>query len=120
MRIQTKRVYEPALPSDGQRILIDRLWPRGVSKAAARIDFWAKGSAPSHDLRRWYGHDEAKWDEFRRRYFAELDGNPKALAELRENLGTGLATLVFASKEEKLNNARAMSEYLQRSEDKSA
>ncbi|MGH9420556.1 MAG: DUF488 domain-containing protein, partial [Thermoanaerobaculia bacterium] len=89
MRIQTKRVYEPPDRADGQRILADRLWPRGLSKAAARIDYWAKGIAPSTALRRWYGHDPAKWPEFRRRYFAELDKNPDGVADLRRQLGKG-------------------------------
>ena len=111
-RIQTKRIYEPPEPSDGRRILIDRLWPRGLSKDAARLDFWAKAAAPSHELRRWYRHDPSKWDAFRRRYFAELEANPGALADLRAHLGSGTATLLFSSKEERLNNAAALREYL--------
>lgn len=98
---------------DGRRILVDRLWPRGLSKAAARIDHWAKAVAPSTALRRWYGHDPAKWKEFRRRYFAELDANPAGLAELRRHLGKGRVTLLFSSKEERLNNATALREYLE-------
>ncbi len=112
-RVRTKRIYETPARSDGRRILIDRLWPRGLSKQAARIDFWAKSVAPSHDLRRWYQHDPEKWDEFRRRYFAELDANPSGLAELREHLGRGTVTFVFSSKEENLNNASALREYLE-------
>ena len=112
MQIWTKRIYDQPARSDGRRILIDRLWPRGLSKDAARIDFWAKSAAPSHELRRWYQHDPDKWDEFRRRYFAELDANPEALAELRSHLGSGTATLLFGSKEERLNNASALQEYL--------
>ena len=113
MRIRTKRVYEPAKKADGRRILIDRLWPRGLTKEAARIDFWARSAAPSHELRRWYQHDPAKWESFRRRYFEELDANPEGVAELRANLGRGTVTLVFGSKEEELNNASALREYLQ-------
>ena len=111
-RIRTKRVYDPAARSDGRRILIDRLWPRGLSKTAAKIDFWAKSVAPSTELRRWYGHEPAKWQEFRRRYFAELDANPAGVAELRAQFGTGAVTLLFGSKETQLNNASALREYL--------
>jgi uncharacterized protein YeaO (DUF488 family) len=112
VRILTKRVYEKPATSDGRRILIDRLWPRGVAKAAAQIDFWAKAIAPSNTLRQWYRHEPAKWPEFRRRYFAELDGNPAGLAELRTQLGRGTVTLLFGSKETRLNNAAALAEYL--------
>ena len=113
MRIHTKRIYDPPARSDGRRILIDRLWPRGLSKAKARIDFWAKSVAPSTKLRRWYGHEPGKWQEFRRRYFAELDANPAGLADLRSHLGTGTVTLLFGSKETRLNNASALREYLE-------
>ncbi len=113
MQLLTKRVYEAAAPEDGLRILIDRLWPRGVTKEAARIDYWAKDIAPSAELRKWFGHDPTKWDEFRKRYHAELDANPKALAQLRERFGPGPVTLVFGSKEEKYNNATSLREYIQ-------
>lgn len=112
MRVRTKRIYEQPDASDGRRILVDRLWPRGLSKTAARIDFWAKTIAPSTQLRRWYSHDPAKWKEFRRRYFAELDANPAGLAELRRHLGKSTVTLLYSSKEERLNNATALREYL--------
>lgn len=114
MKLRTKRIYEAAARSDGRRILVDRLWPRGVSKSKAAIDFWAKETAPSDDLRRWYKHDPEKWPEFRRRYFAELRSNPDGVAELRANLGKGTATLVFSSKETELNNAAALKEFLGR------
>jgi uncharacterized protein YeaO (DUF488 family) len=113
VQLRTKRIYDEFARSDGRRILVDRLWPRGVSKQAAQIDFWAKSVAPSNDLRRWYRHDPAKWTEFRDRYFAELDSNPEGVAELRLALGSGAATLVFSSKEESLNNASALREYLE-------
>ena len=113
MNIRTKRVYEPKAPSDGRRILVDRLWPRGVTKAAAGVHVWAKGVAPSHELRRWYHHTPAKWPEFRRRYFAELDANPAGVADLRAQLGRGVVTLLFGSKELQLNNATALREYLE-------
>jgi len=84
-----------------------------VSKEAAQLDFWAKDIAPSNALRQWYQHDPAKWAEFRTRYFAELDAQPDGLAELRAQLGSGTATLLFSSKEEQLNNASALREYLE-------
>ena len=114
MKIQTKRVYEAPSKSDGRRILIDRLWPRGISKAKAEIAFWAKSIAPSNELRKWYQHDDAKWEEFRARYFAELDANPEGVAELREHMGDGTVTFVFSSRETEFNNAVALSEYLGR------
>ena len=112
MRVRTKRVYDPPTAADGQRILVDRLWPRGLSKAAVRIDYWAKAIAPSTKLRRWYGHDPTRWKEFQRRYFAELDANPTGVADLHRHLGKGTVTFVFSSKEERLNNATALQEYL--------
>ncbi len=113
MRVQTKRVYEPPDPADGTRILVDRLWPRGLTKPRARIEFWAKAIAPSSELRRWYGHDPEKWNEFRGRYFAELRANPVGVAELRRYLGKGKVTLLYSSKEQRLNNATALKEYLE-------
>lgn len=115
MNLRTKRIYQEPARSDGRRILIDRLWPRGISKDAAQIHFWAKAVAPSTELRQWYRHEAVKWNEFRRRYFAELDANPEAVAELRSQLGSRTATLLFSSKEEHLNNASALREYLEQS-----
>jgi uncharacterized protein YeaO (DUF488 family) len=112
LRIRIKRVYDPKARADGRRILVDRLWPRGLSRAAAAVDFWARSVAPSTPLRRWYGHAPDKWPEFRRRYFAELDANPAGVAELRAQLGRGTVTLVFASRETRLNDAAALREYL--------
>ncbi len=118
MTLRTKRVYEPPAPSDGRRILVDRLWPRGVSKSSASIDVWAKEIAPSHELRRWYQHDSQKWPEFRRRYFAELEAKEKPLSELWAGLGEGTVTLVFSSRETELNNAAVLKEFLEtRSQD---
>lgn len=112
--IRMKRVYAEPSPTDGTRILVDRLWPRGVSKKAAAIDFWARGVSPSNELRRWYGHDPAKWEEFKKRYSAELDANPEGVEELRAHVGRGgRVTFVFGSKQERLNNAAALLEYLQ-------
>ncbi len=116
MEIRTKRIYEEARSKDGIRILIDRLWPRGISKEAAAIDFWAKDVAPSSELRRWYRHDHAKWSEFRARYFGELDANPEGVEALISRIAGGTATLLFSSKEMVLNNANALREYLERLE----
>lgn len=113
MELRTKRVYDLPARGDGRRILVDRLWPRGISKEKARIDFWAKATAPSDALRRWYRHDPQKWPEFRRRYFAELADNPAAVAELRHEIGASAATLVFGSRESELNNASALKEFLE-------
>jgi len=112
MSVQIKRVYDRPERTDGRRILVDRLWPRGMSKAAAAIDFWAKEAAPSHELRRWYGHAPEKWPEFKRRYCAELDTNAEVVTERRREMGRGTVTLLFGSKELRLNNAVALKEYL--------
>jgi uncharacterized protein YeaO (DUF488 family) len=113
MQVRTKRIYEQADPADGRRILVDRLWPRGIAKSKARIDFWARSVSPSNELRRWYGHDPEKWDEFRQRYFEELDANPEGVSELRSHLGTGAVTLLYSSTETRLNNASALKDYLE-------
>jgi len=112
--IRIKRIYDKALPADGVRILIDRLWPRGVSKERAAIDFWARQVAPSDELRRWYHHQPDKWPEFERRYAAELEANPEGIDELRRHLDAPVVTLVFSSREEELNNATALANWLQR------
>jgi uncharacterized protein YeaO (DUF488 family) len=114
MRLTTKRVYDEPARADGRRILVDRLWPRGLSKVAAKIDFWAKAIAPSSRLRQWYRHEPEKWNEFRRRYFAELKDNPDGLGELRAQLGRGQNTSLYGSREVRLNNATALIEYLQK------
>ncbi len=113
MIIQVKRVYEAPGPSDGKRILIDRLWPRGLSKEKAELDVWAKEIAPSTELRRWYGHDADKWPEFKKRYYAELDAIPDVVGELMSHVEKEETTLLFGSKEERLNNAFALKEYLE-------
>ncbi|MGZ8165652.1 MAG: DUF488 domain-containing protein [Methylobacter sp.] len=114
MRLQIKRVYEPPADSDGMRILVDRLWPRGLSKEEAKIDFWAKKVAPSNELRRWYQHEQEKWPEFQRRYFTELQNNPEAVQELIAQIGHGNTTLLFSSREASLNNAAVLKEYLEK------
>jgi uncharacterized protein YeaO (DUF488 family) len=105
-------VYEKASPSDGYRVLVDRLWPRGLSKEEARIDAWLKEIAPSTRLRQWFGHDPSKWSEFKKRYFRELDGRTELVASLAERAKTQTVTLVFAAKDERHNNAQALKEYL--------
>jgi len=114
MTLKVKRAYDVPEESDGARILVDRLWPRGLSKEQARIDFWAKELSPSADLRRWYAHDPKKWSEFNQRYFAELDANRTGVAELLSFLENGPATLIFSSKELHLNNAVALKTYLEK------
>ena len=111
--IRTKRAYERPHEDDGVRILVDRLWPRGVHKAAARFEYWAKAIAPSHELRKWYGHDPAKWPEFKRRYYAELATKPDELATLMDYVAAGPVTFVYSSKERELNNATALKEYVE-------
>ena len=112
MVIQIKRVYEAPDPSDGFRVLVDRLWPRGISKDSARIDLWLKEIAPSNELRKWYSHDPSKWDEFRKRYFQELDKNPKAVEQIKKHVSLGAVTLVYSTTEKQYNNAVALKEYL--------
>jgi uncharacterized protein YeaO (DUF488 family) len=110
-----KRVYDTPEDSDGRRILVDRLWPRGLSREKAAVDVWLKEVSPSTELRKWFGHEAAKWDEFLRRYVAELDANEAAVAELRKEVGKGKATLLFGTKETEHNNAVALREYLKES-----
>ena len=100
-----KRAYEPPDRADGTRILVDRLWPRGVSKAQARLDEWIKDVAPSAELRTWFGHDPERWDEFRRRYRAELAASPETLKELRRRARGGRITLVYSARDEIHNDA---------------
>jgi uncharacterized protein YeaO (DUF488 family) len=112
MLIQVKRAYEPPTPGDGYRVLVDRLWPRGVSKEKLALDAWTKEIAPSDALRKWFGHDQEKWAEFEERYFAELDAQPDQVQELRQHAEPGPLTLVYAAKDKEHNNAVALREYL--------
>ena len=114
MDLRAKRVYAAASPEDGHRVLVDRLWPRGLSKEKLGDIPWVKSVAPSDALRKWFGHDPAKWDAFRRRYFAELDANPEGVAALRAHLARGRNTLLFGARDEAHNNAVALCEYLRR------
>jgi uncharacterized protein YeaO (DUF488 family) len=111
--IRTKRVYEPAESKDGTRILVDRLWPRGIAKKALRLDSWNKDVAPSSELRKWFHHDRARWDEFRRRYFAELDENPEAWTSMAELVRSGDVTLLYSAKNVRHNDAEALRDYLE-------
>lgn len=111
-RIQLKRAYLPAAATDGMRILVDRLWPRGIRKSAAAIDFWIKDLAPSTALRKWFGHDPVRWSEFRRRYSAELRDHRDRLAELRALTRRKTVTLVFAARDERHNDAVVLREVL--------
>lgn len=113
MAIAVKRVYEPPAAADGLRVLVDRLWPRGLSKPAARIDQWVRELSPSNALRKWYGHEAPKWAEFKRRYRTELAANADALSALATQARRRKVTLLFASKEPQLNNAYALKEILQ-------
>jgi uncharacterized protein YeaO (DUF488 family) len=116
MNIQIKRAYQTASRGDGYRLLVDRIWPRGLGKEAARIDDWMKEIAPSTALRRWFGHEPARWAEFRRRYFAELRDRPKLVERLVELARSRPLTLVYSAKDEKHNNAVALREFLQSAE----
>ncbi len=114
MPISLKRVYEPPSRADGCRVLVERLWPRGVSKEDARIDLWPKEAAPSSELRRWFNHDPDRWAEFKRRYFEELRGRAVSLEPILERVRAGRVTFVFASREMRFNNAVALKEHLER------
>lgn len=112
MDIRCKRAYEPALESDGYRVLIDRLWPRGVSRADARLDEWARDLAPSTELRRWFGHDPDRFAEFRRRYRDELSTQEAKLRDLRRRAREGTVTLVYGARDTEHNDAVALAKIL--------
>lgn len=114
MEIRIKRVYEEPAVDDGRRILIDRLWPRGLTKEKAKVDLWLKDIAPSTELRAWFGHDPKKWAEFQRRYQKELESNDVVATQLRKELESGPATLVFGAKDEIHNDAVVLKAYLER------
>ncbi|TGV23105.1 DUF488 domain-containing protein [Mesorhizobium sp. M4B.F.Ca.ET.143.01.1.1] len=110
--IAVKRVYEAPAKADGQRVLVDRIWPRGIAKKDAALTLWLKEIAPSDELRKWFGHQPERWAEFRKRYSAELDGNGEAVAQLRALLGKGKVTLLYGAHDEAHNNAVALAAYL--------
>ena len=110
--IRTKRVYEQADPADGFRVLVDRVWPRGMTKEQVRADLWLKSIAPSTALRQWFGHDRSKWEEFRRRFWVELDAQPEAMAQLLEAAAKGRLTLLFSARDGECNQAVVLRDYL--------
>jgi uncharacterized protein YeaO (DUF488 family) len=112
--IQLKRAYDPASRTDGARFLVERLWPRGVKKTSLKIMDWLKEAGPSTELRKWFSHDPAKWDEFRRRYFDELKANPAAWQPILRAARHGTVTLIYSSHDTEHNNAVALQEFLQR------
>jgi uncharacterized protein YeaO (DUF488 family) len=111
--IQIKRAYEPAAKNDGQRFLVDRLWPRGVKKATLHLTGWSKEVAPSNELRQWFNHDPAKWTEFQKRYRAELIAQPEAWQPLLAAAKTGAMTLLFGAHDAEHNNAVVLKKFLE-------
>ncbi len=112
--ILLKRIYLPADKKDGFRVLVDRLWPRGVSKEEAKLDLWLKEISPSDELRKWFGHDPEKWEEFQKRYFAELKEKKEELVELSEHIKKETVTLLYGAKDEEHNNAVVLKSYLEK------
>jgi uncharacterized protein YeaO (DUF488 family) len=112
MAVRTKRVYEPPAPGDGYRVLVDRVWPRGLSREEVAIDEWERELAPSADLRKWFGHKPERFDEFRRRYRAELRGHADELAALRRRARKETVTLLFGARDTEHNNAVALADVL--------
>jgi len=113
MAVKVKRVYQPASPEDGTRVLVDRLWPRGVSRAELKLDEWLKEIAPSNELRQRFHHDKDKWEEFQQMYFKELDQHPDLVEQLIRKSRAGDITLLYAAKDEIQNNAIALKNYLE-------
>lgn len=114
--IKIKRVYEQPEETDDYRVLIDRLWPRGLTKEKAKVDLWLKDIAPSTELRKWFSHDPAKWDEFKNRYCEELKKNNQFVSKLVDLLKNGKLTLVYGAKDEEHNEAVVLKEYLEKNE----
>lgn len=112
MEIKLKRVYEKSAKADGKRILVDRLWPRGLSRDDANIDMWLKEIAPSEGLRKWFHHDAEKWKEFKKRYLLELKTKKEAIQVLKNELEAGPVTLVYGAKDEEHNQALVLKEFL--------
>ncbi len=112
MPFRLKRVYQPPETDDGFRVLVERLWPRGMTKEATQLDLWLKDVAPSGELRRWFGHDAGRWSEFRARYYGELEEKHQLLEPLAKRAETGPVTLLFSSREERLNSAAALMAYM--------
>ena len=114
--IRLKRVYEEPAPQDGPRVLVERLWPRGLSKQRAAVDLWIKDVAPSAELRRWFNHDPARWDEFQKRYRAELRHNKEVVDALRRKCREGNVTFVYAARDEEHNGALVLRDHLEHHE----
>jgi len=112
--IKLKRVYEPAEPADGYRVLVERLWPRGISKQRAALDAWLKDAAPSPELRAWFGHDPEKWDEFCERYRSELGENPEAVDTLKRIIADRDVAFIYAASDNEHNSAVVLRDYLER------
>jgi uncharacterized protein YeaO (DUF488 family) len=113
--IKVKRVYEKPDKDDGFRILVDRIWPRGLSRTRAKVDLWLKEIAPSNELRRWFSHDPEKWDDFKKKYGMELEKKGELIVKLKQIQNEkGIISLLFGARDEKHNNAVALSDYLQR------
>jgi uncharacterized protein YeaO (DUF488 family) len=112
MTIGVKRIYEPPGDRDGQRVLVDRVWPRGISKAEAALTAWQKDIAPSTALRKWFGHDPARWEEFGRRYRRELDGNQNQVKRLEEMARSGALTLLYGARDTQHNQAVVLADYI--------
>jgi len=113
MNIKIKRIYDEPTKDDGKRVLVDRLWPRGISKDRAKIDLWAKDIAPSHELRKWFNHDPDKWIEFEEKYFSELDSKSEFLVPIFELIKNNNVTFIFSSKETRFNNAVSLKQYFE-------
>jgi uncharacterized protein YeaO (DUF488 family) len=111
--IKLKRVYDPYAHSDGKRVLVDRLWPRGLKKEAARLDLWLKDIAPSNELRKWFSHDPSRWQEFKRRYRKELEERQEMISDLRAEARRKTVTLLFSAKDTERNNAVALKEIIE-------
>lgn len=114
MALRVKRVYDEPASDDGFRILVDRLWPRGLSKDKAHVDLWLKEIAPSNDLRKWFAHDPEKWDEFRRRYHDELAERRELVEQVRQQMKQGPVTLLYSAKDEAHNQAVALRDFLKK------
>jgi uncharacterized protein YeaO (DUF488 family) len=112
--LRVKRVYDTVSDEDGFRILVDRLWPRGLSKEKAKISLWLKDIAPSTPLRKWYGHEQDKWSEFKEKYYGELSSKEGLVDVIQQKMSSGNVTLLFGAREEKYNNAVALKEYIEK------
>ena len=112
LKIQTKRVYDPRKKGDGVRVLVDRIWPQGMTKEQLQADLWLKDIAPGNDLRKWFAHDPSRWSEFKDRNFSELEEKQQAVKQLRDLAANGKLTLLFSARDTTCNQALALKEYL--------